>query len=81
MTIEQITHLLGWSAILNYGILILSTIMLVACKGFVVRTHQKFFKLSEEDLNRAYFQYLAQFKILVIVFNIVPYLALRIMGV
>ncbi len=38
------------------------------------------FGLDEKDLNRAYFQYLAQFKILIIVFNVTPYIALKLMG-
>jgi len=38
------------------------------------------FSLPEEDLSRAYFQYLAQYKIVVVVFNFVPYLALRILS-
>jgi hypothetical protein len=37
------------------------------------------FGLEDADLSRAYFQYLAQYKILVFVFNLMPYLALRIM--
>jgi hypothetical protein len=36
------------------------------------------FDLAEADLSRAYFQYLAQYKILIFVFNLMPYLALRI---
>jgi hypothetical protein len=37
------------------------------------------FGLDDTDLSRAYFQYLAQYKILIFVFNLMPYLALRIM--
>ena len=38
------------------------------------------FNLDESDISRAYFQYLAQYKIAIIVFNIVPYFALWIMS-
>jgi hypothetical protein len=46
--------------------------------GPIKRLHAKMFGLSEEDLSRAYFQYLAQYKIAIFVFNLAPYLALRI---
>jgi hypothetical protein len=36
--------------------------------------------MDEKDLGRAYFQYLAQYKIAIIVLNIAPYLALRIIA-
>lgn len=37
------------------------------------------FGLSQDDLSRAYFQYLAQYKIAIFVLNIAPYLALKAM--
>jgi hypothetical protein len=36
--------------------------------------------LSEVDLLRAYFQYMAQYKIVVLVFFLAPYVALKLMG-
>jgi Family of unknown function (DUF6868) len=38
------------------------------------------FGLSEADLSRAYFQYLAQYKIAIFVLNLVPYVALEFMA-
>ena len=38
------------------------------------------FKLSEEEVKSAYFTYLGHFKIAVIVFSLVPYLALKLMA-
>ncbi len=36
--------------------------------------------MEEADLSKAYFQYLAQYKIATLVFNVAPYIALKIMG-
>jgi len=47
-------------------------------RGSIGSIHASMFKLEQEDLSKAYFRYLANYKILVIVFNLVPYLALRI---
>jgi hypothetical protein len=58
----------------------LSTITLIAMRGTIAKIHSKLFGLDEKDLGRAHFQYLAQYKIAVIVLNIAPYLALKIMA-
>jgi len=79
MTIETITELLGWVSIINIAILLLSTLALITMRGVITRIHSSLFGLDEKDLGRAYFQYLAQYKIAIIVFNIAPYLALKIM--
>ena len=47
-------------------------------RRFLAAVHQKWFGLSELDLQREYFRYLANYKILTLVFNLVPYLALRL---
>jgi len=79
-SIQTIREVLGWSTVLNLGILLVSTAVLGVAGAPIKRIHAKLFDLSEGDLSRAYFQYLAQYKIAVLVFNLVPYLALRIVG-
>ena len=78
-TIETITEFLGWCSVINIGSLAFSSFFVVALRGPVARLHAKMLRLDESDLSRAYFQFLAQYKIAIIVFNIVPYVALRIM--
>ena len=80
MTIEALTELLGWASVVNITILLLSTIALIAMRGAITGIHSKLFGLDEKDLGRAYFQYLAQYKIAIIVLNISPYIALKVMG-
>ena len=80
MTIETLTELLGWVSIINIAILLCSTLALISMRGFITKIHSSLFGLDEKDLGGAYFQYLAQYKIAIIVFNIAPYLALKIMS-
>ncbi|MCS7465109.1 hypothetical protein NZK35_00295 [Stieleria sp. ICT_E10.1] len=75
---EVVLSALGWCTLINLGILTLSTAMIAGCGGAVGRLHQKWFHLERHDLRREYFRYLANYKLLVLVFNLVPYLALRI---
>ena len=80
MTIEMLRAMLGWCSIINVGFLMFSSILLIAIRGTVSRIHGKMFNLDENYLSQAYFQWLAQYKIAIIVFNVVPYFALRIVG-
>ncbi len=79
-TIETLTSFLGWCSIINMSMLTLVAIILVFLKDWVAGIHGRMFELSENELARAYFEYLAQFKIVVLVFNVVPYVALKIMA-
>lgn len=79
-TIEAMREFLGWCSVINIGLLIFSSIFLVLLRGPISRIHGKMLNLDESDLSRAYLQFLAQYKIVIIVFTIVPYFALRIMN-
>ncbi len=80
MTIENLIQFLGWCIAINGSILILSTVSILLFKKTFSSIHAKLFSLNQEALSRAYFNYLANYKILVIVFNITPYIALRIIN-
>lgn len=80
MTTEALTAFLGWASVVNIAVLMLSTVMLIAMRGVISKIHSRLFGLDEKDLGRAYFQYLAQYKIAIIVLNIAPYIALKIMA-
>jgi len=79
-TIETFTIFLGWSTIINLGILAIASISVMLMRGSMASIHGKMFGLDTKDLSRAYFQYIAQYKIVVFVFNLVPYIALKMMN-
>jgi hypothetical protein len=78
MTTETLTQLLGWASVINIVLLLISTLAVVSMRETISKVHSRLFGLDEKDLGRAYFQYIAQYKIAIIVLNIAPYLALRI---
>jgi len=80
VTLQQLTELLGWSTVINMGILLLAFFAVTSLKGIIIPIHNKLLGMGEADLTRAYFQYLANYKIVVLVFNLTPYVALKIMG-
>ena len=80
MTLEALTDFFLWCLILNTAFLLFSTLMISALKDFAISMHRKMFDISEATLEKLYFQYLARFKILIIVFNLTPYIALRLIA-
>ena len=80
ITLSQLTELLGWASILNIGMLLFASIMLVLMRSFITPIHSKMFGIPENDLSVIYFKYLANYKTLSFVFIIAPYIALKIMG-
>jgi hypothetical protein len=78
MSIEQLTAFFAWSTLINLAFLIFATIWLIAWRKFTLRIHSRLFGVNETDLLNIYIKYLAYYKIAFFVFNLVPYLALRI---
>jgi len=80
MTVEIIRDFLLWCSAINLGLLIYWWLFFTLAHGFVYRIHGKWFKLSVEKFDSIHYAGMAFFKICIIVFNIVPYIALRIVG-
>jgi hypothetical protein len=69
-----------WCTILNGALLGLS-VLIVACGGdWVYRVHGRWFGLSRDTFNVAIYAFIGLFKVLVLVLNVVPYVALLIVG-
>ena len=75
--IDTLQSFLGWCTLVQFVLLSAATLIMVVFQKPIMRLHGGLFGLGDDDLKRAYFQYLAQFKLLVLVFNFVPYLVLR----
>ena len=80
MDLAFLTSFFGWMTLFNIGILALTSGTLLFARNWVADIHSRMFGLAAADLDRIYFAYLANFKIAVIVLNLVPYLALRVMA-
>ena len=78
MTPETVSSVFGWMTVLNIGLLLVATVAMYALDDWAVRIHSSITKLSEEDLHRAYFHWLAQYKMFTILLCLVPYLAIQI---
>lgn len=79
-SLETARAVLGWSSVLNLSMLVFAAIVLLVAGEPIKRIHTRLYGLSDADLDRSYFQYLANYKIMIFVFNLAPYLAIRIVG-
>ncbi|HNP62323.1 MAG TPA: hypothetical protein PKH39_00230 [Woeseiaceae bacterium] len=79
-SLQAVTAFFGWTTAINFMLLLFSSIMLITMRRAISRIHGKMFGVAAADLSRAYFQYLAQYKIAVIVFSLTPYVALKFMA-
>lgn len=80
MNFETLRDFLGWCTLLNFGLLLLMTFALMGCRRPVARLHARWFGFSESVLSIEFYRFLAHYKMAVLLFNLVPYLALRIVG-
>lgn len=80
MTLETLTTFLGWCTVINFGLLIFSTLMIVAMRGKIAGYHSRLFGLSDVEVNKAYFSYLSIYKIGILLLNFVPWIALKVMA-
>lgn len=74
-----IKSFLGWCSIINICFFLFSTLALTLFRKDVLNLHSKIFDLDKTALNLEYFKYLAIYKIAILIFYIIPYLALVIM--
>jgi hypothetical protein len=79
MTIDIIRDCLFLSSLMNIGLLVLAALIYRFGRGFVYRIHGRWYKVPEESFNTVFYGGMLFYKICILVFNIVPYLALRIL--
>ena len=80
MYIQAVTAFFMWCTIINGSLLVLWTIMCIWAPDLVYRTQSKWFPIPRETINLVIYSFLGLFKILFLVFNVVPYVALLIVG-
>lgn len=80
MTIEILTRFFMWCVILNGSLYALSALVCILAPDCVYRIQARWFPLPRETYNAAIYGYFAVYKIVFLVFNLTPYVALLIIG-
>lgn len=79
MNVPEFTAFLGWCSLINVALLSLTSLIIFLFKAPVTTLHSQLTGLDQQTLMPLYFSYLGQYKIVILVFNIVPYAALKLM--
>ncbi len=80
MDIQTLTKFFMWCTIINGALLSLWAIFLFLAPDLVYRTQNKWFPMPHETFNVVIYSFLGVFKIFYLIFNIVPFVALVIIG-
>jgi len=80
MSIEVVRNALLWCAVINYGLLLAWFLLLVLLRGWMHRLWGRWFRLSAEQFDAINFAGMALYKVGILLFNLVPYLALLLAG-
>jgi hypothetical protein len=78
MDIEKLQEFFFWCMLINLGIYIFTAIMIMVFHDTVLKIQRKMFRLDEETVSKAVYRYLANYKLLITVFNFVPWIAILI---
>jgi hypothetical protein len=78
MTIEILSAILGWSTLINMGIVTLWFLLIVLAHDWVYQLHSRWFTLSVERFDTIHYAGMAFYKMSIYLFNLVPFLALQI---
>lgn len=80
IALGELTEFLGWTVVVNTGVLVFASLLLAFGRSFIAPIHSKILGLNDAELNQMYASYLANYKIAVLVLGLSPYIALKIMG-
>ncbi len=78
MDIDKLQDFLLWSLIVNIGIYLLVVVALLAMRDFHIRMLEKVFGLDEKTIQKGMYTYVANYKLLITVFNFTPLIAILI---
>jgi len=80
MTLEILRAALAWCTVINLGLLVVWWLLFALAHDWIRRVHGKWFDLSRERFDTIHYGAMGLFKIGILLLNLVPYLALRIVG-
>ena len=80
MDIQKLTTFFMWCTIINGALFVLWIVMLISARDLIYRMQTRWFPISREKFDLVMYSFLGLFKIIYIVFNIVPFLTLLIIG-
>jgi hypothetical protein len=80
MNLETVRDMLAWCSVINIGVIMLWFLFFTLAHDWMYRFHARWYKVSVEQFDAIHYGGMALYKICFLIFNMVPYFALRIVG-
>jgi hypothetical protein len=74
----MVRKVLLWCTVINYGVLLMWFLFFMLAYDWMYSLHGLWFHLSREQFDALHYGGMALYKIGILLFNLVPYIALRI---
>lgn len=78
--LDLLTAFFGWCSVINLIVLMCGSAVVIWQKDRIAAIHSRWFAVPKDVLGTVYIKYLAYYKIGVFLFNVVPYIALKILS-
>ncbi|MBO9473002.1 MULTISPECIES: DUF6868 family protein [unclassified Shimia] len=79
MTHDMLTSFFGWMSVIHIGVLLAASLAIFGMQGKVAAIHARLTGVSHDRLPALYFQWLGTYKLLIFVFALVPWIALKLL--
>jgi hypothetical protein len=80
MSIDVVRNAFLWCTVINYVLLVVWFLLYVLPHEWLYRLCVRWFRLTAEQFDAVNFAGIALYKLGILLFNLVPYVALRIVG-
>ena len=80
MSIAMALDVLLWCAVINYGVLVVWWLFFLLAHDGIYRLHSRWFHLSVDQFDTLHYAGMTLYKVGILLFNLVPYIALRLVG-
>lgn len=79
MDIAHLTDFFFWCSVINGGLLMLWVLLMMFAPDLVYRTQYRWFPLTKESFAETMYRFLGLYKLMFLMFNLVPWLALKLL--
>ena len=80
MDIQTLTSFFMWCTVINVGMLLFVALIYLLVPNLAYRLHSRWIPISRETFDVVFYSLIQFFKIVILVFNVVPWIALVIIG-
>lgn len=80
MDIQTLTSFFMWCSIINIGILFFLALIYMLVPNLAYQLQSKFIPISRQTFDIVFYSFIGFFKVVVLVFNVVPWIALLVIG-